>query len=134
MANPLDRAMPTNIGTQNMIPGETRFIECRDSKGMVFRSYVITRTDRPFVYDLSDAYNDSPTEAMRENNLRYFVVGNELVLRQVKRADPRYLSWEIERNEAWLNQPGQQELRAIGLKCRALETVTNQVQFVKELR
>ena len=51
-------------GTTFMRPGDTRTMNARDKDGSITRTYTLTRTTRPYVEDLRDAYNkdlgDSP--------------------------------------------------------------------------
>lgn len=64
MGNPLSIG-GGNGGGGAMRPGETRTLYAREKDGVtVIRAYTLTRTTRPYVEDLRDAYNkdlgDSP--------------------------------------------------------------------------
>lgn len=51
-------------GDGPMKPGDTKTIVAKDPKtGEVVRTYTLVRTERPYVYDLCDAYNGSRTKA-----------------------------------------------------------------------
>ncbi len=51
-------------GSSFMRPGDVRTMNAKDKDGSILRTYTLTRTTRPYVEDLCDAYNkdlgDSP--------------------------------------------------------------------------
>lgn len=62
---------------RELAPGETRLIVGHDKHGNVVKQVTLTRTTRPYVYDLADAYNqDIPAGTKRwfvdsGDNLRF---------------------------------------------------------------
>ncbi len=57
-----------------MQPGETRLIERRSQTGELINSYTIHRTDRPYVYDQCDAYNENMSEKDRARGVQWRVL------------------------------------------------------------
>lgn len=66
MTNPFE----TTVGPAFQ-PGESRTVSTKDGK-IVF----IHRTDRPYVEDLCDAYNDAMAEDARQRGLRWQIAHN----------------------------------------------------------
>jgi hypothetical protein len=68
MTNPLDSGGSNGGGGygNDLQPGETRVILAKAKDGTVLKTIVLHRTNRPYVMDLCDAYNDARTvEALR---------------------------------------------------------------------
>lgn len=63
MANPFTIDRPASGGGNGpMKPGDVRTIQPKDPKtGEITKTFTLHRTDRPYVYDLCDAYNDART-------------------------------------------------------------------------
>lgn len=74
MANPLGSGSTGSSTFRPMQPGETRLIERRNNAGEIVNSYTIHRTDRPYVYDQCDAYNENLSEKDRARGLQYRVL------------------------------------------------------------
>lgn len=78
--NPFDAVRP-KTENREMEVGETRYVCARNTKGEIVKEYTLTRTARPYVYDLCDAYNNSMSEAARQRGAIWIVThGGELKL------------------------------------------------------
>lgn len=72
MANPF-KSGEGGGPTGPMQPGEQRIIHARDKPGgEIIKTIVIKRTDRPYVQDLCDAYNEANTNP----EIEWFVAEN----------------------------------------------------------
>jgi hypothetical protein len=53
--------------------GEKRIINVRDKSDVIIRQVTLTRTARPYVYDLCDAYNDGLSAEREARGIRWQV-------------------------------------------------------------
>lgn len=58
--------------------GEERIYTATDKEGRVLKEIKIVRTDRPYVYDLCDAYNQAISPDAEARGLSYEVVNGEV--------------------------------------------------------
>lgn len=76
MANPLGGSGGTG-DDGSLRPGESRSYTAKDKKtGEEARQFTVHRTDRPYVFDLCDAYNASLKPEARERGLQWRVLPN----------------------------------------------------------
>lgn len=57
-------------------PGETRTILAKDKSGNVIKEIVVHRTEREYVYDLCDAYNEARSNDAKERGAEWYVAPN----------------------------------------------------------
>lgn len=75
-SNPLDTVGGNGLAGPMKV-GETKTITVRAKDGEIIKTYTLTRTSRPYVHDLCDAYSD----ALTDHTLRWVVTpGGELKL------------------------------------------------------
>lgn len=72
MANPFTLEHPTS-GAGTVEPGDVRAVVAKDKNGTIVKTLTIHRTERPYAYDLCDAYNEAISPAARERGLAYYV-------------------------------------------------------------
>jgi hypothetical protein len=87
MTNPLDRATPALVGGngfQDMAVGETRtasFPSRYDEKGKPdptsIKTYTMTRTSRPFIYDWVDCVSNVALDRKERYDIRWVAVNEE---------------------------------------------------------
>lgn len=75
MANPLDTGLPST-GGRDLKPGETRTFPAKDKQGNVVKTITVLRTDRNYVFDLCDAYNQARTREAEDRGVEWFVAAN----------------------------------------------------------
>jgi hypothetical protein len=69
----------TEAKAGDLKPGETRTWHARDKDTKeIIKTFVLTRTERDYVYDLCDAYNDARTQDAIERGVEWFVHNGEL--------------------------------------------------------
>jgi hypothetical protein len=72
----LSDAQPNGAGGGDLKPGETRTILAKDKHGNVLKTMILTRTERPYVYDLCDCYNAYRTQDAIDRGVEWFVAPN----------------------------------------------------------
>ena len=75
MANPLKSGSFSGGGAE-LKPGETRAFEAKDTSGNVLKVITVRRTERDYVFDLCDAYNDARTQEAKDRGVEWFVAPN----------------------------------------------------------
>lgn len=72
MSNPLLNGPSGTGGNGPLRPGDVRIIHAKDKNGNIIKTYTLRRTERPYVEDLCDAYN----EGLGHDGPRWFVAEN----------------------------------------------------------
>jgi hypothetical protein len=67
-------------GSRDLAPGDTRTIDVKDKSGNVIKTITVFRTERDYVYDLCDAYNDARTRDAKERGIEWFVANGTLAI------------------------------------------------------
>jgi len=58
--------------------GEQRTLTARDKETReIIKTYTLTRTDREYIYDLCDAYNDGRTEDQKHSGIEWFITSTK---------------------------------------------------------
>lgn len=74
MTNPLDGPPPSQ--GRDLRPGETRVVHAKDKSGNVIKTITVHRTEREYVYDLCDAYNDARPADAEDRGVEWYVAPN----------------------------------------------------------
>ena len=79
MANPLDDKAAAQGFARQMRVGDERLIQIRDNKGLLIKTLNLKRTNRPYAFDLCDAYNmiNNPELAAEARSDVIWMVGND---------------------------------------------------------
>lgn len=56
--------------------GEMRTFSARDRNGDVLKTITVCRTDRPYIYDLCDAYNEARDASSIDRGLEWYIGAN----------------------------------------------------------
>lgn len=72
MTNRLDDS-EAPASTKPMMPGEVRTFNGFDRSGQIVKTVEVRRTNRPYVYDLCDAYNKAMRSDAKRTGARYEV-------------------------------------------------------------
>lgn len=74
-SNPFDKHRDSSSDGE-LRPGETRTILAKDRQGNILKTMTLVRTERDYVHDLCDCYNNHRTQDAIDRGVEWFVAPN----------------------------------------------------------